>query len=95
MVISMIQFVLELPEITSIKDKRRIVNSIKGKLISRYKISMAEVDLLHSLSFAQLGGAVVSNSKEHGESVMQKVLQFVEKDLPGMLTEVSISSEQF
>ena len=94
MIVSMIQFVLELPELSSIKDKRRIVNSLKGKLISRYRISVAEVDLQDSLSFAQLGGAVVSNSKHHGEAVMQKVLQFVEKDVPGMLTDVSIHSEQ-
>ena len=71
----MIQLIIELPEMESIKDKRRIVKSLKEKLIRRYKITVAEVDLQDSLAFAQLGAAVVSNSKIHGEKIMQKALE--------------------
>mgnify|MGYP000013983760 CR=1 FL=1 len=45
MVVSMIQVILELPDVTSIKEKRRIVKSLREKLISRYRITAAEVDL--------------------------------------------------
>ena len=54
MIVSMIQLLIELHDITSIKDKRRAVKSLKDKLIRRYRISVAEVDLQHSLSFTQL-----------------------------------------
>ena len=95
MVVSMIQLIIELPEIGSIKDKRRVVKSLKEKLIRRYRISVAEVDLQHSLSFAHLGGAVVCNSKEHGERIMQKALHFVEEESLGRIQDVQIVSERF
>ncbi|MFW5684806.1 MAG: DUF503 domain-containing protein, partial [Spirochaetota bacterium] len=82
-------------EIGSIKDKRRMVKSLKDKLIRRYRISVAEVDLHESLSFTQLGAAVVSNSKEHGERIMQKTLHFVEEECMGRIQDVQIVSEQF
>lgn len=93
MVVSMIQLIISLPDVTSIKEKRRIVKSLKDKLIARYKITCAEVDLQDSLAFSQIGGAIVSNSRRHGEAVMQKVLHFVEEDVPGRLHDVKIMSE--
>ncbi len=95
MVVSMIQLILELPDVTSIKEKRKIVKSLKERIRVKYRISAAEVDLLDSLSFAQIGGAVVSNSRTFGEGVMQKVLRFVEDEVPGRLQDVSITSEFF
>jgi uncharacterized protein YlxP (DUF503 family) len=53
------------------------------------------VDLQDSLSFAQIGGAVVSNSREHGERIMQKTLHFVEEECLGRIQDVQIVSEQF
>lgn len=93
MVISMIQLIIELPDIGSIKEKRRIVNSLREKLRVRFKISVAEVDLQDSLRFSQIGGAVVSNSKRYGEQVMMKVLNFVENEVPGRIQDVQIRSE--
>ncbi|HUX51724.1 MAG TPA: DUF503 domain-containing protein [Spirochaetia bacterium] len=95
MVVSMIQLILELPDITSIKEKRKIIKSLKDRVRVKYHISVAEVDLHDSLSFAQVGGAVVSNSRTFGESVMQKVLHFVEDEVPGRLQDVQITSEVF
>ena len=95
MVVSMIQLIIELPEIGSIKDKRRMVKSLKEKLIRRYRISVAEVDLQDSLTFTQLGGAVVSTSRQHGEQVMQKALHFVEEESLGRIQDVQIVSERF
>jgi uncharacterized protein len=64
MVVSMIQILIELPEAGTIKDKRRVVRSIRDKLRVKFRMSVAEVDLQDSLAFAQIGGALVSNSKE-------------------------------
>jgi uncharacterized protein YlxP (DUF503 family) len=70
----MLQFIIELPESTSLKEKRHVVNSLKHRMIRRYKVSAAEVDLHQSLAFAQIGVAVVSNSRKFGESLMQKII---------------------
>jgi len=95
MVVSMIQFIIELPEITSIKEKRRIVHSLRDKLIKKYRITAAEVDLHDSLAYSQIGGAVISNSRSYGESVMHKVLSFVEYESVGRLHDVKILSETY
>jgi uncharacterized protein YlxP (DUF503 family) len=95
MYVSMIQLIIEMPHVASIKEKRRLIKSLKDKLISRYKISAAEIDLQDSLSFAQLGAAVVSNSRIHGEKIMHKALHFVEEECLGRIQDVRITSEQF
>ncbi len=95
MVVSMMQLIIELPDVDSIKDKRRIVASIKEKLQNRYKMTVAEVDLLDSLVFAHIGAAIISNSKSYGEGVLQKSIRFVEETVPGRLHDVSILSEVY
>ena len=95
MIVSLIQLIIELPGVDSIKAKRRIVHSLRDRLRSRFRVSAAEVDLLDSLGFTQIGCALVSNSKEFGESVMQKILAFCEDEAPGRIQDVQIFSERY
>jgi uncharacterized protein len=95
MVVSMIQLILEIPGNASLKDKRRVIKSIKEKLIHRFKVSAAEVDLQDSLQFSQIGAAYVSNSRDFGQSIMNKILNFVEKILPGRIVDSKIHTEFF
>ena len=95
MIVSMIQIIFEVPGVDSIKEKRRIIRSIKDKLQRRFHMSVAEVDLQDSLSYAQIGGALVSNSRSFGESVMQKAFEMIERDLPVRIQDISIHSEEF
>jgi uncharacterized protein YlxP (DUF503 family) len=53
------------------------------------------VDLQDSLSFAQVGGALVSNSKTFGESVMHKAFELIEKEMPIRIQDIKIHSEEF
>jgi len=91
----MIQLLIELPPLESIKEKRRIVSSIKEKLRQKFKLSVAEVDLLDSLRYAHIGAALVSNSKTFGESVMQKALLLVENHVEGRLESAEVFSETY
>jgi uncharacterized protein YlxP (DUF503 family) len=91
----MIQILFEIPDVDTIKEKRRIIRSIKEKLQRRFHMSAAEVDLQDSLSFGQIGGALVSNSKSFGESVLHKAFEMIEMDLPVRIQDVSIHSEEF
>jgi len=95
MAVSMLQLIVELPESTSLKDKRRVVLAIKDRLRSKFRLSCAEVDLLDSLRFAHLGAALVSNSREHGEEVMRKALDFVESSYDLRLHDSQIHTELF
>ena len=91
----MIQLIIEIPEAGSIKDKRSIVKSATQRLQNRFHLSAAEVDLQNSLSFAQIGGALVSNSRVFGESVLNKALQMIENDMALRIQDVRIHSEEF
>jgi uncharacterized protein YlxP (DUF503 family) len=95
MVVSMLSLIIELPEATSLKDKRSVVASLKKRLASKFKLSVAEVDLLDSLSFAEIGAALVSNSSEFGESVLHKALALVENELGLRVHDAQIHSERY
>jgi hypothetical protein len=95
MVVSMIQFRLTLPPIDSLKDKRRIIVSLMEKLANKFHLAVAEVDLQDSLRQAQIGAAVVSNSRTFGETVMHKALSFVEKNCEGVLEDAEVFSESY
>jgi hypothetical protein len=83
------------PESSSLKDKRRVVKSIKDKLRLRFHVSCAETDLQDSLRFAELGAAIVSNSTEFGETVMRKALAVIEGEFSLRIHDSSIASERF
>ncbi len=91
----MLQFIIELPEAYSIKDKRRVIKSLKDRLQRKFKLSVSEVDLQESITYAQLGAALVSNSQQFGESVLQKAINFVEREGDGRLHDFSIFSERY
>ena len=95
MIISMIQLIFEIPGSVSLKDKRHIVKPLLERLKNQFQLSAAEVDLQDSLSFAQVGGALVSNSRVFGESVLNKALKMIENDFALRIQDVKIYSEEF
>ena len=95
MIVSMIQIIFEIPEADSIKEKRKIIRSVRDKLQRRFHLSAAEVDLQDSLAFAQIGGALVSNSRSFGESVLQKAFKMIETEIPVRIHDMRIYSEEF
>jgi hypothetical protein len=95
MVVSMLKFIIEMPESFSLKDKRRVVRSLKDRLMKKYKLSVSEIDLHNSITYAQLGAALVSNSRRYGESVLEKAVDFIEQEGVGRLHDYSILSEHY
>jgi uncharacterized protein YlxP (DUF503 family) len=91
----MIKIVINIPDVSNIKEKRNIVKSIKDKMYKRFHMSAAEIDMQDSLSFAKIGGVIVSNSKIFGETVMQKAFNMIEKETPVRIQDVNIFSEEF
>ena len=78
MVIGVCTIELYLPDNQSLKDKRQIVNSIKGKLQHRFNISIAEVDHFDVWQRATLGITMVSNEHEYVNRELHKLIHFVE-----------------
>jgi len=95
MIVSMIQIIFEIPDVDNIKEKRRVIKSVLDKMRRRFQMSAAEVDLQDSLAFAQIAGALVSNSKTFGEKVLQKAFNLIEKETPVRIQDMKIHSEEF
>lgn len=89
----MLLLIVELPEATSLKEKRKVISGMKDRLHHKFRLSCAEVDLQDSLGFAEIGAALVSNSSAFGEKVLNHAIQFVEDSFPVNIHEVQIHSE--
>jgi len=73
---------LHIPASQSLKEKRRIVKSIISRLRNQYNISIAEVDDYDLWQLATLGISCVSNSRQHVDEVLTKVMKFVAQCYP-------------
>lgn len=65
-------------ESQSLKDKRRVIKSIKDRVRNQFNVSIAEVEKLNNRQEATLGIACVSNDSKHANSVVSSVLNLVE-----------------
>ena len=96
MIVAMLQVILHLPEgLGSIKEKRRILNSLKQRLRNTFPVSVAEVDLHESMGFTQIGIALVTNSFEHGRSVLRRIELFLEREGNVSIYDLDTHCEEF
>jgi uncharacterized protein YlxP (DUF503 family) len=73
---------LHLPDSQSLKDKRRIVKSITGKLRNLYNISIAEVEDHDLWQIATLGISCTSNYSQHVDEMLTKVIDYIADNYP-------------
>ena len=74
MVVGILEASLAVFEATSLKDKRRVIKSLKDRLSNRFNVSVAEVDKLDSRQQAVLGVAMVANDARYVESCLYKIV---------------------
>lgn len=77
MVVGLLTFRLAIFEALSLKDKRRVVKSLKDKLGHRHNISIAEVDDLDHRQAATIGVAMVANDARYVEGALSKIVDEV------------------
>ena len=68
---------LRLPENSSLKGKRQVVKSITGRVSNRFNVAIAEVDSHDLWQSITLGICCVSNSKQHSNEVLSRVVNFI------------------
>jgi len=64
---------IHLPGARSLKDKRRIVKSLKDKVHNRYRVSIAEIDHHELRQSAKIGIAAVAPSHGHLGEIMASI----------------------
>lgn len=78
---------MDIPGARSLKDKRSVVRSLKERVQSRLKVSIAEVGVLDDPRRATLGVAVVSNSSTVCDQLMSSVMSIASTLPDAVLTD--------
>ncbi|MED5564503.1 MAG: DUF503 domain-containing protein [Gemmatimonadota bacterium] len=78
MLVSGCSWDLSLPECRSLKDKRRVVKSLKDRIRGRFNVSVAETAHQDVWTRAQLSVALVTRDGASPDSVISKLDRFIE-----------------
>jgi uncharacterized protein len=77
MTVGVLQLELSIPEAMSLKDKRRVIKSLKDRIAHGHNVSIAEVGALDEHRRSIIGMAMVSNDKRYVEGALSKLVDFV------------------
>jgi len=91
MVIGVCSWELALPECRSLKEKRMVVKSLKERLQSRFRVSVAETRFHDVWTRAEITAAVIASDSGHADSVLDKLDRFVEGNGRGIILRVERS----
>jgi uncharacterized protein YlxP (DUF503 family) len=75
--VGILQLELSIGDAMSLKDKRRIVLSLKDRIAHSHNVSIAEVGALDEHRRAIIGIAMVANEKPYVEGGLSKLVDFV------------------
>lgn len=75
MVVGILEAELAIYGAASLKDKRRVVRSVKDRISHRFNVSVAEVDELDFCQKAVLGFAMVGNDRQYIEGALGKIVE--------------------
>ena len=73
---------------TSLKDKRRVANSIIDKSRKRFNAAIAEVDTQDIHQILTIGIAVISGESGHAQTYLNEIIRYMEGNTDAELTDV-------
>jgi hypothetical protein len=77
-IVGLITWELHLDACHSLKEKRRIVKSLKDRLHQRFNVSAAETDHQDVWQRAEVSACVVSTDRRHAEQVLREADRLVD-----------------
>ncbi len=83
---------LNLPAVSSLKEKRRIIKSLITRAQNSFNVSIAEVDENDSHRTAILGAATVANNNRFAQQVMNKLINKIETNHEVILADYNLES---
>ncbi|MFO7955799.1 MAG: DUF503 domain-containing protein [Candidatus Brocadiia bacterium] len=90
MIVGTIEIRLSLHDARTLKDKRRILASLKDRIRNRFNVSVAEVDNNDLIQSAVLGVAHVANNSRYVDSTLNKLVDHVRTFPAASLVDYSI-----
>ena len=77
MTVGVLQLELSIGDAMSLKDKRRVIKSLKDRIAHGHNVSIAEVGALDQHRRSILGIAMVANDRAYVEGALSKLVDFV------------------
>jgi uncharacterized protein YlxP (DUF503 family) len=77
MTVGVLQLELSIPDAMSLKDKRRVVLSLKDRIAHAHNVSVAEVGALDEHRRSIMGVAMVANDAKYVEGGLSRLVDFV------------------
>ena len=71
---------LFLPESSSLKTKRVVLNSLKQKIRNKFNVSVAEVDHNDKWQRISLGISMISNERRFIDQTMSQIFKLMDRD---------------
>jgi uncharacterized protein YlxP (DUF503 family) len=90
MTVGVLQLELSIPDAMSLKDKRRVVLSLKDRIAHAHNVSVAEVGALDEHRRSVVGIAMVANDARYVEGGLSKLVDFVRSVPQVSLTDYQI-----
>jgi uncharacterized protein YlxP (DUF503 family) len=90
MTIGVLQLEIGIPDAMSLKDKRRVVKSLKDRIAYGHNVSIAEVGALDEHRRSIIAIAMVSNNARYVESQLSKLVDFVRLNAQSSLMDFQI-----
>lgn len=87
MIVGIMQVELMIYDAMTLKDKRRVVKSIKDRVAHEFNVSIAEVDALEIRRKAILGISMVGNDGKFVRECLDKVLNLIRDCRGAMLVD--------
>lgn len=78
MVVGTLLVTLQVPDSTSLKEKRMVLRSLTARIRQTFNVAVAEVGDQDLWQSAVIGVACVSGDGRHADEMCQKVLRFVD-----------------
>ena len=81
---------LHLPDVDSLKGKRRVLKGLQERVRARFEVAVAEVDHHDVWQRATLAVAAVSHDGRHANEVVSKAMDFIEEHVEGRVIDVCV-----
>ena len=90
MTVGVLQLELSVPGAMSLKDKRRVIKSLKDRISHGHNVSIAEVGALDEHRRSIVAIAMVSNDSRYVEGALSKLVDFVRLNPDAVLQDYQI-----
>ena len=90
MTIGLLQMDFRIPGSRSLKDKRRVIKSLKQVMRNRYNCSVAETDFQDTWGRARIVVCVVSGDSRHANAQVNEIARFADSKAGAELVDYSI-----